>query len=477
MGGKAAMLLVLGFSLIFLVFGNNFNSLTTRAVDNNSRYYTETMAHNIAVAGANLASNAVFMNRSWDSGYKDLHYQGGILNVYITNPSGYSGSKVKVCHKPGTKAEHTISIASSAVPAHLAHGDYLGECGGSSSGDSLVTIYSEGIFPDPANCPPNITPDTFSVYVELQPSNFAKYGNYYESMSAIPATGDTFSGPFHVNSTLKTWGSPVFLGKVTSKGGWEKVMWGHPVGDPEFQGGYQSGVKVERPWDTTHFRTRAMMGGHIIRDTTGSGKRVDVELEFLSNGKIKYRYKIFDGSATWTPYEVKNLTTFAPNGLIYIEKGNLYVKGTLKGKATIVVTQNGVSNCGNIFQTDDLKYKNDPRDDPNSEDMLGLVAEKNIRLQYNNDTKHEDIITQASMYSKDGNVGPDDALVNNDGYLASWKILGGIIAKKTRVTARYHSTGPYKGYRFVHEFDERFYTKVPPYFPHAKKYEVVSWFE
>ncbi len=36
MGGKAAMLLVLGFSLIFLVFGSNFNSLSTRSVDNNT---------------------------------------------------------------------------------------------------------------------------------------------------------------------------------------------------------------------------------------------------------------------------------------------------------------------------------------------------------------------------------------------------------------------------------------------------------
>lgn len=38
------------------------------------------------------------------------------------------GEKVLVCHKPDKKGGHTISIASPAVPAHLAHGDRLGAC-------------------------------------------------------------------------------------------------------------------------------------------------------------------------------------------------------------------------------------------------------------------------------------------------------------------------------------------------------------
>ncbi len=38
------------------------------------------------------------------------------------------GGKVLVCHKPDKKGGHTISIASPAVPAHLAHGDRLGAC-------------------------------------------------------------------------------------------------------------------------------------------------------------------------------------------------------------------------------------------------------------------------------------------------------------------------------------------------------------
>ena len=43
------------------------------------------------------------------------------------NSSG-NGEKVLVCHKPDKKGGHTLSISSSAVPAHLGHGDTLGAC-------------------------------------------------------------------------------------------------------------------------------------------------------------------------------------------------------------------------------------------------------------------------------------------------------------------------------------------------------------
>lgn len=35
---------------------------------------------------------------------------------------------VTICHKPGTPAEHTITVDDNALPAHLAHGDYIGAC-------------------------------------------------------------------------------------------------------------------------------------------------------------------------------------------------------------------------------------------------------------------------------------------------------------------------------------------------------------
>jgi hypothetical protein len=38
------------------------------------------------------------------------------------------GGKVLICHKPDKKGGNTLSVSSSAVPAHLGHGDTLGPC-------------------------------------------------------------------------------------------------------------------------------------------------------------------------------------------------------------------------------------------------------------------------------------------------------------------------------------------------------------
>lgn len=43
---------------------------------------------------------------------------------------GHGGghTPVTICHKPGTPAEHEITVDDDAVPAHLEHGDTLGAC-------------------------------------------------------------------------------------------------------------------------------------------------------------------------------------------------------------------------------------------------------------------------------------------------------------------------------------------------------------
>jgi hypothetical protein len=57
-----------------------------------------------------------------------------ITHIIILNtgedelPGGGGGEKVLICHKPDKNGGHTLSIASSAVPAHLGHGDTLGAC-------------------------------------------------------------------------------------------------------------------------------------------------------------------------------------------------------------------------------------------------------------------------------------------------------------------------------------------------------------
>ena len=460
MGGKAAILLVLGFSMIFLVVGQNFLGITNRAVDNVGKYYNDTQAYNIAVAGANMAANAIFMDKTWEVGYDNLSFAGGTIDVYVSNPQGVSSGRVTICHRPpGNPAgEKTLSIPASAVTAHMAHGDVLGACGSETVDNTMATIVAEGTFN-------NITK---VISVQLRPSNFAKFGNYYSSISAMPATGDTFHGPFHVNGTLSTWGSPVFLGKTSSKGGLSKYGSGAPI----FNAGYQTGIDVPLQFDTTGLRTRA--GTSVFRGTTSPNKGVDVRIYFNNDATITYSQKPEGGS--WTANTTVALSTFAPDGVIYVEKGNIYTKGTVDGNVSIVATKKGRNGFGNVYFEDDIRYLDNPKTNPNSNDMLGVIAEENIRIKDNSTTRGKSIYTEASMFAMNGNIGPEDGLVTQS-FLGDWYILGGVIAKTTRVTATYSGSNPVRGLRFNHRFDDRFYTVTPPAFPNTKNFEVVSWYE
>jgi hypothetical protein len=59
-----------------------------------------------------------------------------LAGVAIAPAPAQSGQeKVNICHIPPGNPDnaHTIVVGAPAVPAHLAHGDELGECGGGGS--------------------------------------------------------------------------------------------------------------------------------------------------------------------------------------------------------------------------------------------------------------------------------------------------------------------------------------------------------
>lgn len=58
--------------------------------------------------------------------------------------------KVTICHKPGTPDQATLQVAAPAKDAHLAHGDYEGECRGPESAGCAAL---NAIVPDPQTLP------------------------------------------------------------------------------------------------------------------------------------------------------------------------------------------------------------------------------------------------------------------------------------------------------------------------------------
>ena len=81
--GKYTLFLVFGFSILYMILGNNSNRLSTQSVENMSDYHAKTMAHSIATSGTNLAANQLFLNGAWAAGYSSVEFENGSFGVNI----------------------------------------------------------------------------------------------------------------------------------------------------------------------------------------------------------------------------------------------------------------------------------------------------------------------------------------------------------------------------------------------------------
>jgi len=404
MAGKAALFLVVGFSLIFLAIGKNFGSLSTSAVDNLTDYYTETVAHDIAVTGANMAANKIFFDPTWTAGYNNLSYQNGILNVNVSVLDAFK---------------------------------------------NIRQITSTGSFNGVTN----------TVSVTLQPSKFSKFAYYSISEGGTIwwITGDTVWGPFHTQDYLRVSGRPVFWGKATTK---KKLIKYNSSAKPYFYGGFEKGVDLPLPLDgLTPIENAADADGYKFtsKDT--------VYLTFAVDSlKIKYAWN----GATTTVLA----SSFAPNGVIFAKNSVLRLQGIVKGQYSVVAS--GSSGKGKIFLDDDIVYNSDPRDNPSSEDMLGILAKNDILITQNV-ANNSSIDIHASIYSESGGFGAQ----NYDTRPVSGNInlLGGIIQNTRRAVGTFSGSTINHGFSKRYRYDDRLMFSSPPMYPGTGAFEIVSWLE
>lgn len=430
MGGKAAILLVLGFSVIFLVVGYNFGNLSNRAVDNSSDYFEESVAHQIAISGSNMALNEIFKDNDWDTGYNNLSFNQGILNVTVTD-----------------------SV-------------------------STKTITSTGTYNGVSK----------EVVIKLQPSSYAKFAWYVGNMSSKEfITGDTVWGPFHSQSAINIGGNPVFMGKVTTLKGVSPDEKGLKSSgyDPKFYGGYESGVDIPLPVNYQFTEEKAAAVDGVSAGGSSYYENTDVWLTFNADGTVTHRTGSGNDSSTYSAPITEPLSTYAPNGVIYVKKGDVYMSGTLKGKATVVAGEaSGIGN-GNVYLVDDITYTSDPmtydasgnKYIPNNgcTDMLGILATNNVRIVDNNaNVLNKDIHIDASIFCAQGGVEMEDKTIPPSGTVY---LRGGMIAAKEELLAITSSGTVTHGYKKHVVFDQRFMLALPPTFPNTGKFEIVSWLE
>jgi hypothetical protein len=300
-------------------------------------------------------------------------------------------------------------------------------------------------------------------------------------------TGDTLSGPFHTQQTLYTRGIPVFNGKASAKNGWVNNDTHRPKWNPVFIGGLETGIDIPLPSDVGATKAAAYAGGKVF--TPAPTKQIDVRLTFNSNGTVTFntRNTTNPPSGSWSADSTRQLSTWAPNGVIYVDKGNLYVHGTVNGQYTIVADQNGGSNSGYVYLQDDIVYHNpvvynatEHIWEVQGNDMLGIVSTHNdannpSTIIEDNTANRNNIILMATLFSLKSGLGLQNTSMPVSGYI---RLIGGLVENQAQVTGRIDGSGHLvNGYNERISFDQRFRNMAPPYYPTTGKLEVVSWYE
>lgn len=428
MGGKATIFLVLGFGMIMLVVGMNFGNIANSSVDNEVEYYSRTKAHNIAISGAQVALNQLFLDLDWDDGYDDKPLDGGEFDVEVDTTGGMRILTVE--------------------------GKYNGH--------------------------------TKEVIVELRPSSYAKFAWYINNMSSkIFVDGDTVYGPFHSQSTLNIGGDPVFFGKVTTKSGFspDPKLWDARGFDPEFYAGFRTGLDIPfNPPDFSVHKAKALDG---VNNHGGSSyfMNIDLSITFNIDGTVTYRTGNGPDTSSYSPPVTEPLTTFAPNGVVYLGKGNIYMSGTLDGQVSVVTGESSGLGQGNIYAVGDILYKdksmtyggNNEYDPTESDDMLGIMATNNFIIA-DVPVNENDVVVDGMVFCAQGGVMAENLVTIND--RGTLSITGGVIAAKEELIVKVENDGTFKGYKKHVVYDERFaLNDGPPDFPITDGFEIVSWYE
>ena len=408
--GRSSIIMVMGFNVIFALMGFSLSRVSSDALKNYAVYYTTSQVHNIAASAANIACNQIFFTPNWRDGYSNIPYGGGSYSVQVRD-------------LPNRRIQ--ITARATMQGPNAATGSYENK--------------------------------TSTIVIVMQPSSFSKFG-YYSAVegSIYWITGDTVWGPFHTQDRLRVSGNPVFMGKATAKKGLIKSP---SSSQPEFHGGFQSGVSINLPSDMNPMKGAAQAGGHY---TSG----VDVSITLNADGTVTYQ----EGA---NPAQTVPLSTYAPNGVVVVDGGNVHLKGTLSGRLTIGCLEGGNSSKGNVWLDDDVVYSKSPSD-PTCNDMLGIATDNNVWIA-DNAANNSDININASIFCRDGGFGAEN--YSTRPISGTINLTGGIQQYKRNAVGTFSGGSINHGFHKNYRYDNRLLTDLPPEYPTTGSYEIVSWYE
>ena len=438
MGGKASLVLILGFSFLMAYAILNLSTAGTRSVENMSAYSSMTASHNLALAGANVGLAKLYRDTTW----------------------GSSGSS-------------TVSQSFSGLPFN---GSFSATASLVSQGKMLRSVSA---FPAGGTT----YRDTVEVILNTSASNsfslFAWMTNLENGVFWI--TGDSVWGRVHSNDNLTVSGSPAFLQKVTTSKGFIP-----PLGKSQVIGGKtytnkaifmnppQPETGVARSDFPTDMSAIAAAAGSLNgrKYTTDIWVTLDARSSGAGDGKAYVR-------KTQTGPIIDSVDLADPNfnGVI-MGTGVVNVLGTLDGRLTIASYSTPSATGNNLVIQGDILYQHDPRSGT-SADMLGLVA--------NNDVIVADNITGATNRTIQGSIFARTGSFTAGNYSSrpingELRVLGSIVQNSRGAVGTFNGSaslqsGFYKRYKYDDRLSDP--NVRPPSYPGfiRKTYAISQWWE
>ena len=413
MFGKGAIIAIFGFVLMFSYYQLNLARSITDTVDNYNQQYMETQLREAVTSAMNMGVSDVWENETGSDDWTVVINQCSTrLTITTVNLD-------------------TILVKSKSW-THM----YDPEAGG-------VTIVADSIM----------------AYFSYRTSVAEYFAFTNDDRGLYWITGDTLYGRVHTNTTMNTWGTPVFYGKVTAKNGINP----NPVDVKNkalYYGGWEIGVDASVPSDLTYFETAVTVDNGGAAVNTKSIYDQETYLEFLADGTVKRTV----GS---DPPDTVSLAAIAPGGTLWMKK-DVHVKGIISGQLTIYSSDD-------IWIDDDIVYADNPESNPTSTDMLGLVAKGSVYIT-DNVPNSSDIYIQASIMTINGTFMAQN--YDKRGICGDLHLLGSTAQDLAGIMGVFSFKGGLiSGFITKGAYDERFESVSPPRYPYVRALKLVSWWE
>jgi cytoskeletal protein CcmA (bactofilin family) len=420
MGGKAALIVVIGFAFILGMLTLDMSRFSHRAIGNMAKYNSMTMSHNLALAGANARMAQLYQDTS------DLGCMSQTLSA-----GGLQGTVNVTIASAGMNRLRLRSVSS--IP---------------------VTMFSS-------------VHDTVEVYFNTQRKNsftlFAWMTNFEGNVFWI--SGDTVWGRVHSNGNLHINGSPVFMQKLTTAKNLDPPKVGSGTNKAIFKDGYETGVaEVVFPTDLSELVTAAVSGGRLyagdvyVTLSPGSGANND-GWAYVRAGNVK----------TGAIIDSIDLNSGSFNGVLRAS-GKVNVEGTLDGKLTIC-------SATSVVVQNDLYYERNPRFTPSSDDLLGLVAEQNV-IVADNSANNSGCDIFGNIFTRTGSFTAENY---SSRPIATLNVLGSIVQDTRGAVGQFAGSTLKNGFSKRYRFDDRLNDPAirPPYYPgyYVRTFAVANWWE